>query len=88
MNDELDGRLLALRQTLAVAIALATRGHEQATTMALELIEDLRTHVDDTPPDGPFEIPAWASAAREEFDHIAHMVRAFSRMPPASDDGA
>ena len=42
MDTELDGRLLALRQALAIAIALSTRGSPQATDMALELLDDLR----------------------------------------------
>ena len=46
MDTELDGRLLALRQALAIAIALSTRSSPQATDMALEPVSytHLRAH--------------------------------------------
>ncbi len=84
METELDGRLLALRQALAISIALSTRGHPQATGMALELLDDLRAHASDGPADSPFETPPYALAAQEELEQIARLVRAFT----GSDDGS
>ena len=57
MGTELDGRLLAMRQALAIAIALSTRSNPQATDMALELLGDLKAHMHEAPSDS-FEVPA------------------------------
>ncbi|MGE8656987.1 MAG: hypothetical protein ACN6O8_09585 [Achromobacter sp.] len=81
MDTELDGRLLALRQALAIAIALSTRGNPQATDMALELLGDLKANLDDTPADSPFDQPEWARGAHDELDGIARLVRAFTQTP-------
>ena len=51
MGTELDGRLLAMRQALAIAIALSTRSNPQATDMALELLGDLKAHMHEAPSD-------------------------------------
>ena len=64
MGTELDGRLLAMRQALAIAIALSTRSNPQATDMALELLGDLKAHMHEAPSDSPFEVPAWVAGAR------------------------
>lgn len=87
MDTELDGRLLALRQALAIAIALSTRGSPQATDMALELLGDLKANLDDTPSDSPFDKPEWVSGAHDELDGIARLVRAFTQTPEP-DSGA
>ncbi|MCV6905561.1 hypothetical protein [Achromobacter xylosoxidans] len=81
VDTELDGRLLALRQALAIAIALSTRGSPQATDMALELLDDLKANLDDTPSDSPFDKPEWATGAHDELDGIARLVRAFTQTP-------
>src|SRR5690606_15992378 len=44
METELDGRLLALRQTVALALALSTRSNPQATELALDILSDLRSN--------------------------------------------
>ncbi|OZI70751.1 hypothetical protein [Bordetella genomosp. 12] len=79
METELDGRLLALRQALAISIALSTRGHPQATAMALELLDDLRQHADNSPADAPFDAPAWVQGAQDELEQISALVQAFTR---------
>ncbi|CAB3684651.1 hypothetical protein [Achromobacter pestifer] len=86
MDTELDGRLLAMRQALAIAIALSTRSSPQATDMALELLNDLKAGMDQAPSDSPFETPEWVVGARDELDGIARLVRAFTQTPePGSD---
>lgn len=79
MDTELDGRFLALRQTVALALALSTRSNPQATELALDILADLRTNVDGTPSDSPFDSPAWAASAQDEFDQIAQLVRSFTQ---------
>ncbi|QGE77888.1 hypothetical protein FYA48_08580 [Bordetella holmesii] len=79
METELDGRLLALRQALAISIALSTRGHPQATGMAMELLDDLRSHADSTPADAPFDAPVWVQGAQDELEQISRLVRAFTQ---------
>lgn len=79
METELEGRLLALRQALAISIALSTRGHPQATGMALELLDDLRNHADSTPAGAPFDPPAWVAGAQDELEAISRLVRAFTQ---------
>ncbi|CAB3661561.1 MAG: hypothetical protein ACWGIK_10420 [Achromobacter pulmonis] len=86
MDTELDGRLLALRQALAIAIALSTRGSPQATDMALELLGDLKANLDDAPSDSPFEKPEWAVGAHDELEGIARLVRAFTQTPEPGAD--
>jgi hypothetical protein len=81
MGTELDGRLLAMRQALAIAIALSTRSNPQATDMALELLGDLKAHMHEAPSDSPFEVPAWVAGAQDELDGIARLVRAFTQTP-------
>ncbi|MVW73069.1 MULTISPECIES: hypothetical protein [unclassified Bordetella] len=78
MDNELDGRLLALRQTVALALALSTRGNAQATDLALDILSDLRANLDNTPADSPFETPAWAVGAHDELDQITRLVQAFT----------
>ncbi|AZY54241.1 hypothetical protein [Bordetella avium] len=75
METELDGRLLALRQALAISIALSTRGHTQATDMALELLNDLRSYADNS----PFDQPVWVQGAQNELEEISRLVRAFTQ---------
>ncbi|WP_251865962.1 hypothetical protein [Achromobacter sp. Marseille-Q4962] len=88
METELDGRLLAMRQALALAIALGTRSHSQATAMALELLDDLKASLDNAPADSPFATPAWVGGAQDELEHIARLVRAFTDAPePDPDSG-
>lgn len=87
METELDGRLLALRQAMAIAIALSTRGSPQATDMALELLGDLKANLDNTPSDSPFKKTEWVLGAHDELESIARLVRAFTQTPePDSDD--
>ncbi len=86
MNTELDGRLLAMRQALAIAIALSTRSSPQATDMALELLGDLKANLDDTPSDSPFDKPEWVMGAHDELDGIARLVRAFTQTPEPDED--
>ncbi len=86
MVTELDGRLLAMRQALAIAIALSTRSSPQATGMALELLNDLKASLDDTPGDSPFETPEWVAGAHDELDGIARLVRAFTQTPEPGAD--
>jgi hypothetical protein len=81
MGTELDGRLLAMRQALAIAIALSTRSSPQATGMALELLNDLKAGLEDAPSDSPFETPEWVVGAHDELDGIARLVRAFTQTP-------
>ena len=81
METELDGRFLALRQTVALALALSTRSNPQATELALDILADLRANVDSTPEDSPFDLPAWTTGAQDELDQIAHLVRAFTNQP-------
>ncbi|MGB3431502.1 hypothetical protein [Achromobacter sp.] len=81
MDNELDGRLLAMRQALAIAIALSTRSSPQATDMALELLNDLKSGMDSTPSDSPFEKAEWVVGAQDELDGIARLVRAFTQTP-------
>jgi hypothetical protein len=78
MDTELDGRFLALRQTVALALALSTRGSPQATDLALDILADLRANLDQTPADSPFDPPAWAEGAHDELAQISQLVRAFS----------
>lgn len=78
METELDGRFLALRQTVALALALSTRGNSQATDLALDILADLRTNLDNTPADSPFDTPAWAAGAHDELSQISQLVRAFA----------
>ena len=85
MGTELDGRLLAMRQALAIAIALSTRSSPQATDMALELLNDLKASMDNTPSDSPFEKPEWVAGAHDELDGIARLVRAFTQTPEPDD---
>ncbi len=85
MGTELDGRLLALRQALAISIALATRSNPEATSMALELLGDLKESIDNAPADTPFETPAWVSGAHAELDSISQLVRAFTQQPLGSE---
>lgn len=86
MGTELDGRLLAMRQALAIAIALSTRSNPQATDMALELLNDLKAGMDQTPSDSPFETPEWVVGAHDELDGIARLVRAFTQTPEPGGD--
>ncbi|CAM4304658.1 hypothetical protein [Bordetella muralis] len=79
METELDGRLLAMRQTVALALALSTRSNPQAIDLALDILGDLRANVDSAPADSPFDVPAWATGAQDELDQIAHLVRAFTQ---------
>lgn len=79
METELDGRLLALRQTIALALALSTRSNPQATELALEILADFRAATDNTPTDSPFDQPPWTAGAQDELDQIAHLVRAFTQ---------
>jgi hypothetical protein len=88
VETELDGRLLALRQAMAIAIALSTRGSPQATDMALELLGDLKTNLDNAPSDSPFEQPEWVLGAHDELEGIARLVRAFTQTPEPDSDGA
>ena len=88
METELDGRLLALRQAMAIAIALSTRGSPPATDMALELLGDLKTNLDNAPSDSPFEQPEWVLGAHDELEGIARLVRAFTQTPEPDSDGA
>ena len=88
METELDGLLLALRQAMAIAIALSTRGSPQATDMALELLGDLKTNLDNAPSDSPFEQPEWVLGAHDELEGIARLVRAFTQTPEPDSDGA
>lgn len=81
METELDGRLLALRQTVALALALSTRSNPQATELALDILSDLRSNVDGAPADSPFDLPAWATGAQDELDQVAQLVRAFTQQP-------
>lgn len=69
METELEGRLLAMRQALAIAIALSTRSSPQATDMALELLGDLKANLDNTPADSPFGKPEWVVGARRTGRH-------------------
>lgn len=85
MDTELDGRLLAMRQALAIAIALSTRSSPQATDMALELLNDLKAGMDKAPSDSPFDQPAWVVGAQDELDGIARLVRAFTQTPEPDD---
>ena len=87
METELEGRLLAMRQALAIAIALSTRSSPQATDMALELLGDLKANLDNTPADSPFGKPEWVVGAHDELDGIARLVRAFTQSPEPDDDG-
>lgn len=87
METELEGRLLAMRQALAIAIALSTRSSPQATDMALELLGDLKANLDNTPADSPFGKPEWVAGAHDELDGIARLVRAFTQTPEPDDDG-
>lgn len=86
MDTELDGRLLAMRQALAIAIALSTRSSPQATDMALELLNDLKSGMDKAPADSPFDQPAWVLSAQDELDGIARLVRAFTQTPEPDSD--
>ncbi len=86
METELEGRLLAMRQALAIAIALSTRSSPQATDMALELLDDLKANLDRTPADSPFEKPEWVVGAHDELDGIARLVRAFTQTPDSDED--
>lgn len=86
MDTELDGRLLAMRQALAIAIALSTRSSPQATDMALELLDDLKASMDTAPSDSPFDQPAWVAGAQDELDGIARLVRAFTQTPEPGGD--
>lgn len=86
MDTELDGRLLAMRQALAIAIALSTRSSPQATDMALELLNDLKAGMDKAPSDSPFDTPPWVVGAQDELDGIAWLVRAFTQTPQADDE--
>lgn len=79
METELDGRFLALRQTVALALALSTRGNAQATDLALDILSDLRASVDAAPADSPFDLPSWAAGAQDELDQIAQLVRTFTQ---------
>ena len=88
METELDGRLLALRQAMAIAIALSTRGSPQATDLALELLGDRKTNLDNAPSDSPFEQPEWVLGAHDELEGIARLVRAFTQTPEPDSDGA
>ncbi|CAB3699029.1 MULTISPECIES: hypothetical protein [Achromobacter] len=85
MDTELDGRLLAMRQALAIAIALSTRSSPQATDMALELLNDLKDGMDKAPSDSPFDKPEWVVGAQDELDGIARLVRAFTQTPEPDD---
>ena len=80
MGTELDGRLLAMRQALAIAIALSTRSNPQATDMALELLGDLKAHMHEAPSDSPSRCRPVAGA-QDELDGIARLVRAFTQTP-------
>ena len=86
METELEGRLLAMRQALAIAIALSTRSSPQATDMALELLGDLKANLDKTPADSPFDKPEWVMGAHDELDGIARLVRAFTQTPEPDDE--
>lgn len=56
--------------------------------MALELLDDLKANLDNTPSDSPFEKPEWALGAHDELEGIARLVRAFTQTPEPDDDGA
>ncbi|GAB1579911.1 hypothetical protein [Bordetella petrii] len=86
METELDGRLLALRQTVALALALSTRSNPQATELALDILQDLKASVDRAPADSPFATPPWAGGAQDELDNIARLVRAFTEQPGSDAD--
>lgn len=86
METELEGRLLAMRQALAIAIALSTRSSPQATDMALELLGDLKANLDNTPADSPFDKREWVVGAHDELDGIARLVRAFTQTPEPDND--
>lgn len=81
METELDGRLLALRQTVALALALSTRSNPQATELALDILADMKASVDQAPTDSPFDTPPWAAGAQDELQHITSLVRAFTQQP-------
>lgn len=81
METELDGRFLALRQTVALALALATRSNAQATDLALDILGELRASIDGAPADSPFDLPEWAVGAQDELDRIADLVRSFTGKP-------
>lgn len=81
METELDGRLLALRQTVALALALSTRSNPQATDLALDILSDLRASIDGAPADNPFDLPLWATGAQDELDQIAQLLRTFTQQP-------
>jgi len=83
METELDGRLLALRQTVALALALSTRSNPQATELALDILADMKQSAANEPSDSPFDAPAWAAGAQDELDQIARLVRAFTAQPDA-----
>lgn len=83
METELDGRFLALRQTVALALALSTRSNPQATELALDILADLRANVDSDPAGTPFDPPRWASGAQDELDQISQLVRAFTQSSDA-----
>lgn len=87
METELDGRLLALRQAVALALALATRSNPQATELALEILNDMKTSMDSTRADAPFAAPAWAQGAQDELNSIARLVSAFTQ-PPTAEPGS
>lgn len=79
METELDGRFLALRQAVALSLALSTRSNPQATDLALDILADLRTSVDGAPADNPFDQPLWVGGAQDEFDQIARLVQTFTQ---------
>ncbi|MNT97653.1 hypothetical protein D3C72_2400240 [compost metagenome] len=53
--------------------------------MALELLGDLKTNLDNTPADSPFGKPEWVVGAHDELDGIARLVRAFTQTPEPDD---
>ena len=85
MDTEIDGRLLALRQAVGIALALSTHSNARATELALELLSDLKAGMDNTPADSPFGTPPWVSGARDELDQIAHLLRAYTQEPSGPD---
>jgi hypothetical protein len=84
MDTELDGRFLALRQTVALALALSTRSNPQATELALDILADLRTNIDGSPAGSPFDASPWVAGAHDEFDQVALLVRSFTQTGPES----
>ena len=86
MGTELDGRLLAMRQALAIAIALSPQLPASHRHGALELLNDLKASLVRHARDSPFETPEWVAGAHDELDGIARLVRAFTQTPEPGAD--